>query len=91
LHTIFFFFGYPNLHRNRNALDPYFLGLSPNDLSIHQYALRLCFSPSHWQPFDGMSVEERPWWYDEKEGKSGSTQADIECKLDILKKEADDE
>jgi len=38
-----------------------------------------------------MSIEERPRGYDEKAGESSSAETDVECKLDILKEETDNE
>jgi hypothetical protein len=38
-----------------------------------------------------MSIEEGPRRYDEEEGKNSSAQTDEECKLDVLKEEADNE
>ena len=38
-----------------------------------------------------MLVEERPWGYDEEEGKSGAAESDVDSQLDILQIISDDE
>jgi len=49
------------------------------------------YPTSHWQPFYGILVEERPWWNDDHKSKGSTAKGNPHSKLDVLEEITDEE
>ena len=62
-----------------------------NLLPIHVDAVARCRGVVRWQPVLGVLVVEGPRRDDDEEGEGGAGEANVECELDVLLREANEE